>query len=56
MPDSEYFISVLSFTLHKSYLNQIFWVTSGFLSIFIKMFITKYENIVFLDQSAFFFF
>lgn len=55
MPSREHFISVLGFTFHKSYLNQIFWVTADFLSIFMKMFITNYENIVFVDQSAFLF-
>lgn len=52
MPNSEHFISLLCFTFHKSHLNQIFWVTSDFLSIFIKI-ISNYENIVFMDQSAF---
>lgn len=53
MPNSQHFISVLGFTSHKSYLNQIFRVTSDFFSIFMKMFITNYENIVFMDSQLF---
>lgn len=50
----KHFISLLGSTFHESYLNRIFWITSDFLSIFMKMFIINYESIVFMDQSAFF--
>lgn len=51
----KHFISLLGFTFHESYLNRIFWITSDFLSIFMKMFITNYESIVFMDLSGFFY-
>lgn len=55
MPNKKHFIFLLGFTFHKSYLNQIFWLTSDFLSIFMKMFIPNNVNIAFKDQSAFLF-